>query len=327
MAASARPIHFGVSLPQISRTWEETRHAAETFERLGYDSVWLNDHLYGVPRPEIPILECWTTLTAVGAITERVQLGTVVSPPGFRNPALLAKVVATLDQITGGRVILGMGAGWFAQEFRGYGFEFPETKTRLEQLAEAAEISKRAWTEPGMTFQGKHFHTENLILAPAPVHQPHPPLLIGGGGEKVLLRIAARWADIWNNPAAQQTRLEQKIGILKQHCAAVGRNPDEITVSQQCLVLIARNEDEAGPMVERATKLFGGHMGDVHGPLAIAGTPETVAARIQKHIDLGCTMFVMEFFGRDTREPAQLFAETVLPRFREAVGSRAAATV
>src|SRR5581483_9665273 len=111
MAASARPIHFGVSLPQISRTWEETRRAAETFERLGYDSVWLNDHLFGVPRPEIPILEAWTTLSAIGALTQRVQLGTLVSPPGFRNPALMAKVAATLDQITGGRVIVGLGAG------------------------------------------------------------------------------------------------------------------------------------------------------------------------------------------------------------------------
>ena len=138
MTTATRPIHFGASLPQISRTWEETRRAAETFERLGYDSLWLNDHLYGVPRPDISILECWTTLTAVGAITERVQLGTVVSPPGFRNPALMAKVVATLDQITQGRVILGMGAGWFEQEYRGYGFDFPPAKVRLQQLAEHA---------------------------------------------------------------------------------------------------------------------------------------------------------------------------------------------
>src|SRR5579883_2226382 len=190
MAATTQQYHFGVSLPQISRTWEETCRAAETFDRLGYDSVWLNDHLYGVPRPDIPILEAWTTLSAVGAITKSVQLGTVVSPPGFRNPALMAKIVATLDQITNGRVILGMGAGWFAQEFRGYGFDFPETKVRLQQLAEAAEIARRAWTEPGLTYQGKHFRTENLILAPGPVRQPHPPILIGGSGEKVTLRIA-----------------------------------------------------------------------------------------------------------------------------------------
>jgi alkanesulfonate monooxygenase SsuD/methylene tetrahydromethanopterin reductase-like flavin-dependent oxidoreductase (luciferase family) len=138
MTSLSGGFHFGVSLPQISRTWEETRRAAETFEHLGYDSVWLNDHLYGVPLAEIPILEAWTALSAIGALTERVQLGTVVSPPGFRNPALMAKVVATLDQVTGGRVIPGLGAGWFEQEYRGYGFDFPPVRQRLEQLAEAA---------------------------------------------------------------------------------------------------------------------------------------------------------------------------------------------
>ncbi|HZU77606.1 MAG TPA: TIGR03560 family F420-dependent LLM class oxidoreductase [Dehalococcoidia bacterium] len=316
MAATTQQYHFGVSLPQISRTWEETCRAAETFDRLGYDSVWLNDHLYGVPRPDIPILEAWTTLSAVGAITKSVQLGTVVSPPGFRNPALMAKIVATLDQITNGRVILGMGAGWFAQEFRGYGFDFPETKVRLQQLAEAAEIARRAWTEPGLTYQGKHFRTENLILAPGPVRQPHPPILIGGSGEKVTLRIAARFADIWNNPAGSQGRLAQKVEALKEHCQQVGRNFDEITISQQTLVLITRSEEDVPAMIDRAARIFGGHMGDPRGPLALAGTPDTVAKQIQKHAELGCRYFIIEFFGRDTREPAELFAETVMPRFR-----------
>ncbi len=325
MSPQARPVHFGVSLPQISRTWEETRSAAEVFERQGYDSVWLNDHLYGVPRPDIPILECWTTLTAVGAITNRVELGTVVTPPGFRNPALLAKIVATLDQITQGRVILGMGAGWFEQEFRGYGYPFPPIGERMQQLEEAAEISRRAWTEPGLTFNGKHFHTDNLVLAPGPVRQPRPPILIGGGGEKVLLRIAARFADIWNNLAVNQSRLEHKIQVLRQHCDAVGRDPSEITISQQTLVLIAPTEAEAAAGIERAARIFGGHMGDVHGPLAIAGTPDTVAERIQRHIDLGCRYFIMEFFGRDTREPAQLFADQVMPQFRHATVARAGA--
>lgn len=316
MTSDRRSVHFGVSLPQISRTWEETSRAAETFERLGYDSVWVNDHIYGVPRPEVPILEAWTLLTAVGAITQRVELGTLVSPPGFRNPAMMAKIVATLDQITGGRVVLGMGAGWFEQEFTGYGFPFPGRRERLEMLAEAAEIARRAWTEPGLTFNGKHFHTQNLILAPSPARQPHPPILIGGGGEKVTLRIAARFADIWNNSAGSQGRLEHKIGVLKNHCAAVGRDPAEITISQQTLVLIAPDDEQAEAMIERASKIFGGHMGDVRGPLAIAGTPERVAERIQRHIDLGCTHFIIEFFGRDTREPAQIFADTVLPRFK-----------
>jgi F420-dependent oxidoreductase-like protein len=308
------PVHFGVTVPQISRTWEEAKAAALEFERLGFDSLWVCDHLYGVPRPEIPILESWTLLTALGAITERVELGTLVSPPGFRNPAHLAKIVATLDRITGGRVVPGIGAGWFRQEFVGYGYDFPDTRVRLQRLAEAAEVMTRAWTEPGLTFQGKHYRTEGLILAPPPVRRP--PLLIGGGGEKVTMRIAARFADIWNNGAGQQARLGHKVAVLREHCRAVGRDPDAVRISQQAMVLITEKEADVEPMLNRAAQLFGGHMGDVRGPLAIAGTPDTVAERIQRHLDLGCSHFVIEFFGRDTRVPARLFAETVMPRFR-----------
>jgi len=310
-----RSVHFGVNLPQISRTWAETKAAALEFERLGFDSVWLNDHLYGVPRPEIPILECWSTLTAVGAITERVELGTLVSPPGFRNPAYFAKVVATIDQITGGRVVPGIGAGWFTREFTDFGFPFPEARERVRMLAEAAELLKRAWSEPIVTFAGKHVRAETLTSAPGPVRQP--PLLIGGGGEKVTMRIAARFADIWNNAAASQSHLPRKVEVLRRHCEEVGRDPAAVRVSQQTLVLITERAEDVEPMLERAGRIFGGHMGDVRGPLAIAGTPTMVTEAIERHIDLGCSHFVIEFFGRDTREPARLFAETVLPRFRQ----------
>lgn len=310
-------VHFGVTLPQISRTWEEAKAAAQEFERLGFDSVWVCDHLLGVPRPEIPILESWTLLSAIGAVTERVELGTLVTPPGFRNPAHLAKIVATLDRITGGRVVPGLGAGWNRQEFTAYGYEFPDTRERLGRLAEAVELMTRAWTEPGLTYQGRYYRTENLTIAPPPARRP--PLLIGGGGEQVTMRIAARFADIWNNPAVQQTRLAQKVRVLRDHCRAVGRDPEGIRISQQCLVLITEREADVEPMLQRAEQLFGGHMGDVRGPLAIAGTPDTVAERIQRHVDLGCTHFVIEFFGRDTRVPARLFAEAVLPRFRAPV--------
>lgn len=308
------PVHFGVNLPQISRTWDETRAAALEFERLGFDSLWLNDHLYGTPRAEITILEAWSVLAAVGALTERVELGTLVSPPGFRNPAYLAKVVATLDQVTGGRVVPGLGAGWFRREFTDYGYPFPEARDRVRAMGEAAEIMTRAWREPELTFAGEYFHVENLMVTPRPA-QP-PKLLIGGGGEQVTMRVAARWADIWNNSAGNQTKLPQKVEVLRRHCQSVGRDPGAIRVSQQTLVLITEQDADVEPMLERASKLFGGHMGDVRGPLAIAGTPDMVAGAIQRHIDLGCTHFVIEFFGRDTRVPARLFAESVMPRFR-----------
>lgn len=307
-------VHFGVNLPQISRTWDETKAAALEFERLGFDSVWLNDHLYGVPRPEIPILECWTTLTAVAAITERVELGTLVTPPGFRNPAYLAKVVATLQQITGGRVVPGIGAGWFTREFTDFGYPFPSAPERVRAMAEAVEIMRRAWTEDDLTFKGRHYQVENLTVTPRP--ERPPTLLTGGGGEKVSMRTAARFADIWNNSAAGQSNLPRKVEVLRRLCDEVGRNPADVRVSQQTLVLITERGEDVEPMLERAGRIFGGHMGDVRGPLAIAGTPEMVGDAIQRHLDLGCTHFVIEFFGRDTREPARLFAETVMPRFR-----------
>lgn len=308
-------VHFGVTLPQIKRGWEDARAAALEFEALGFDSVWFNDHLYGVPMPNLPILEAWTALSAIGALTSRVEIGTLVTPVGFRNPALLAKMAATLDHITGGRVIVGLGSGWFQMEFEGYGFPFPPLRTRLEQLDEAAALMKQVWTESQPSFRGRHFHTESVFCEPRPHRQPHPPILIGGGGEKVLLRIVAQHAQIWNNLAVNQNDLPRKAQRLREHCDAIGRDPAAITVSQQCLVVIGETEAEATAKVEKAQAIYGGHMGPM-GPLTIAGTPAQCIERIEAHRAHGCSMFLIEFFGRDTREPARLFAEAVLPAFR-----------
>lgn len=306
-------VHFGVTLPQIKRPWNDTVAAAKELDALGFHSVWFNDHLYGVPMPHLPILEAWTALTAVGALTERVELGTLVTPVGFRNPALLAKMAATLDVVTNGRVIVGLGTGWFQSEFAGYGLPFPSLHDRLEQLDETATILKLLWSESQPSFAGKHYTLEATYCEPKPVRRP--PILIGGGGEKVLLRLAARHADVWNNLAVNQNDLAAKIAKLHEHCAAVGRDRAEIRVSQQCLVVIGDSEDDARVKSEKAAAIYGGHMG-AGGPLSIAGTAEQCIAKIEAHLALGCTMFVMEFFGRDVREPARLFAERVLPRFQ-----------
>jgi len=306
-------VHFGVTLPQIKRSWTETRDAALAFDQLGFDSVWLNDHLYGIPGPQLPILEAWTTLAAVAAVTERVQLGTLVSPVGFRNPALLAKMAATLDNIAAGRVIVGLGSGWFAAEFEGYGLEFPPLRQRLQQLDEAATLMKQMWTEPQATFAGRHYRTAAVFCEPKPVRRP--PLLIGGGGERVLMRLAAQHADIWNNLAVHQSELGAKVEVLNQHCRALQRDPATITVSQQCLVVLGANEADARAKVERAQQIYGGHLG-AGGPHSIAGTAAQCIDKLRQHIALGCTMFIIEFFGRDTREPARLFAEQVMPAFR-----------
>jgi len=307
-------VKFGVTLPQIKRTWEEARDAACEFDALGYDSVWVCDHVYGVPAPNLPIFEAWTELAAVAAITQKVELGTLVTPPFFRNPAVLAKQVATLDHISNGRVIVGLGAGWFQPEFEGTGSAFPPLGERMRALEETAQILKALFSEERATFEGKHFQIRDAICEPKPIRRP--PILIGGGGERVLMGIVARHADIWNNLAVNQPLLGAKVEALKKRCDQERRDLDTLEISQQCVVVIGEDEAAAKTGLERAKKIYGGHMGaglEEHG---IWGTPEQVIERIERHRSLGCSTFLIEFFGRDTRPPAQLFAEKVVPAFR-----------
>jgi F420-dependent oxidoreductase-like protein len=309
-----REIRFGVTLPQIKRSWAEARDAAVEFDRLGFDSVWVCDHLLSVPMPNLPILEAWSVLAAVAAVTSRVQLGTLVTPPFFRNPAVLAKQIATIDNISDGRVIAGLGGGWFAQEFEGYGIPFPPIRERLRALAETCEIMTRLWTEPSVSFAGKHFAVSDAICEPKPVRRP--PILIGGGGEKLLMGIAVKYADVWNNLATSQAQLGGKIEALKRRCRELGRDFDSLEVSQQCVVVIAEDDDGARSALAKAARVYGGHMGGALEEHGIWGSPDGVIERLRRHIALGCTSFVIEFFGRDTREPARLFAERVMPAFR-----------
>ncbi|MGH7337275.1 MAG: TIGR03560 family F420-dependent LLM class oxidoreductase, partial [Myxococcota bacterium] len=232
----ARPVRFGVTLPQIKRSWAETSACAREVDALGFDSLWVCDHVYGVPLPNLPILEAWTLLAAVASITERAKLGTLVTPPFFRNPAILAKQIATIDQIAPGRVIAGLGAGWFPPEFEQTGCAFPSTRERLRALEETVEILKRMWTEEKATFEGRHFRVVDALCEPKPAKRPE--ILIGGGGEQVLMGIAARHADVWNNMAVFQAQLPNKVAALRRRCEQLGRDPASIEISQQCVVVI-----------------------------------------------------------------------------------------
>lgn len=310
-----RPMRFGATLPQIKRSWQEARAAAEEFDRLGYDSVWVCDHLYGVPLPDLPIFEAWTELAAVAAVTERVQLGTLVTPPFFRNPALLAKQIATLDHVSGGRAAPGFGAGWFEPEFTNLGLPFPSLPERLAALDEMLTLLKSLWSEETTSFQGRHFSMKDARCEPKPLRPP--PILVGGGGERHLMGIAARHADVWNNMAVFQHQLPRKVEALRRRCDEVGRDFDSIEISQQCVVVIGEDEASARTQLEKAKKIYGGHMGGSLEEHGIWGAPEQVIERIERHRALGCSFLPIEFFGRDPREPARLFAETVMPAFRE----------
>ena len=309
----SRPVRFGVTLPQIKRTWQEARDAAVEFDRLGYDSLWVCDHLYGVPVPNLPILEAWTQLAAIAAITDQAKLGTLVTPPFFRNPAVLAKQIATIEQIAPGRTIAGLGAGWFKPEFEQTGCDFPDTRDRLTALEEMIEVMKRMWTEEKATFEGRFYSVHEALCEPKPAKTPE--ILVGGGGEKVTMAIAARHADTWNNMAVFQAELAQKVEALDKRCEEAGRDPASIEKSQQCVVVIGEDDAAGRAGLEKARKIYGGHMGGALEEHGIWGSPERVIECIERHRALGVSFFVIEFFGRDTREPARLFAETVMSHY------------
>ena len=196
-----------------------------------------------------------------------------IAPVGKRNPAHTGKMIATVDNIAGGRIIPGFGSGWMAREFSDFGMPFVSTRDRLRQLEEGLQIFRGMFDpdQDEFSFEGEYFHTENLVTQPKPPRDM--PILVGGGGEQVTMRIAAQYADIWNNSAGAQDNLEHKVSVLHGHAERLGRDPSEIRVSQQCLVTIVEDDEKVGPMVERAQKIFGGHMGNPAGDMALTGTP------------------------------------------------------
>ena len=197
-------------------------------EELGYDSIWVYDHFHNVPRPaHEAVFECWTTMAAISQRTSRVRLGQMVGCNAYREPSVLAKITASVDVISGGRLDWGIGAGWYENEFKGYGFEFPEPKVRIGMLREAVEIVKAMWTEPEVTYEGRYYQLHRAHNDPKPLQQPHPPIWIGGGGEQLTLRVVARLADV-SNFGGNPEQWTHKAEVLKGHCADVGRDYDSI---------------------------------------------------------------------------------------------------
>lgn len=289
--------------------FERTRAAAQRAEAAGFSSFWLMDHLVQIPlfgTLDEPLLEAWTTLAGLAAVTSRIRLGTLVTATSYRNPALLAKMAATVDVISGGRVILGIGAGWFRTEYAQYGFTFPEKpSTRIAQLNEAVQVIKTLWTQPRARFEGKYFQVQDAILEPKPLQKPHPPILIGGGGEKLTLRVAARHANAVNwfgNPAV----IHHKRAVLARHCAAVGRDVDEITITSLEDVIVARQE--AGVRHKRGQY----HLGD---RASLIGTVTQIIDQIAELHAAGVRHLIVNIPHNDP-ETFDLLASDVLPAFR-----------
>ena len=300
-------VRFGVTPIQTGVDFEHIRKVVLTCERLGYDSVWLNDHFftssyfYPLPPPSAPFYECWVTLSGLAGLTENIRLGTLCTNVSFRNPALLAKMAACLDVISGGRLELALGAGWFAEEHRAYGFPFPPISQRAEQLGEAVQIIKSLWTQEKTSFHGKHFELTEAYSSPKPLQRPFP-IGIGARGSKLMLRVAARYADHWNIQTPITTKqYQRKVQILEGYCRELGRDPGRMRRSLWAGAIIGEDESD---FARKVAELNPRHPSYIES--RIAGTPEQCIDKIRQFISLGASLFILYFTGGRAEQPGAL---------------------
>ncbi|RLG48257.1 MAG: F420-dependent oxidoreductase [Thermoproteota archaeon] len=284
-------------------------------ELLGYDSIWVNDHLiFGSG-----ILECWTTLSSLVPITERVRLGTLVLCNNFRLPSVVAKMAATLDYISNGRLEFGIGAGWNEEEHKAYGIPFSNPVERVERLREAIEIIKRMWTERTPCYNGRYYRIEGAVCEPKPLQNPHPPITIGGAGEKLMMKLIAQHADRCNFAHRSPDEYSHKLSVLKVACTKVGRDFGEIEKSWWGRVIISKDEKEVKKQIKTLYKSqsrespFKEWTEKVKAN-SIVGTPEECVEKLRKYIKLGVTYFILRFGDAPSKNGLRLFAEEVIPK-------------
>lgn len=307
-------VDFGVMLRQQKIDFADIQQAAHLCDDLGYHSVWFYDHVLGQGAVDVDIYEPWTLMSALSSTTKDIKLGTMVLCNGFRHPPLLAKMASTLDVISNGRVEFAIGAGWFEEEFNAYGYDFPATRERIEMLSESVSILKDMWTKDKSSFNGRYYQIENAICNPKPLQKPYIPVSIGGSGEKYLLRLVAEKADEWNSPASTAASFDHKYSVLEKHCKDIGRNIDEINISQQTVCVLVENSSELEEKMVKAQRRYG-FFGDIN-EFGIIGTPEECIKKIYGDIDRGISKYTI--FFSDVMKPAtlKLFAKEVMSEFR-----------
>ncbi|MBA2450627.1 MAG: TIGR03560 family F420-dependent LLM class oxidoreductase [Chloroflexi bacterium] len=296
--------------------WDSVASVARAVDESAFDSLWLYDHfLYeggysGHPIPE-PVMECFTMLGALAAITQRVSLGQLVLGVPYRNPAMVTKMATTLDLISHGRSILGLGAGWHRREHEAYGWgTFEEAPVRMRRLEEAIQVMLTLWTERPASFEGEFYRLDNVVENPAPIQQPHPPIMIGGSGERVTLRLVAQYAQFCNVSGDPAT-VERLFSILREHCDRLERPYDQITRSIYTTVILGRDEAEVATKRERLS-----HFIPTKG--ALIGTPDQLIDTFGDYARGGCQYVVFRTPDWLDVEPVQLFAERVIPALADA---------
>lgn len=287
---------------------------AQAADEGGWDSVWLYDHFHTVPEPTMEAtFECWTSTTAIARATQRVNVGQMVGCNGYRNPALYAKIASTVDVASNGRLYAGLGAGWYEQEWKAYGYEWPELRARMGQFREAAEIVHRMWTEDKPVFKGKYYHIDGPINEPKGIRKPHIPLWIGGGGEQVTLKLVAKWGDACNVGAGNPAVIREKLAILRGHCEEQGRDYRSLTKSTSVVAHVLADGDDAEGITRpsRAGKSL-----DEYAKTALIGSPDAIRTRLQAVVDAGAD-YIIVYMPRIAYDqtPLRRFAQEVIPHF------------
>ena len=297
---------FGLHLPDYTfpdtppdRLFDRVAEQARAAEAAGFSLVTVMDHLYqigGIGPVEDPMLEGWSTLTALARETKRVRLGTLVTGVTYRNPAMLAKMATTLDVISGGRAIFGLGAAWNDVEHRGYGIDFPPIRERMDRLDEALTIAHAMFTEERPSFEGAHYRIDQALNSPRPIQPGGPRIMVGGGGEQRTLKIAAKHADMTHWFPLGFDVLRHKTEVLAGHCEAIGRDPSTIERTMASPVVVAGSDDEARAFLERVPP--------ERRPYVVVGRPDQVVDTLRTYLDAGFTGFT--FNNTSYRTPDQI---------------------
>jgi F420-dependent oxidoreductase-like protein len=296
--------------------FERVSQIAVTAERSGFDSVWVMDHLYQIAMigpPENAMFEAYTLLGGIAARTTKVRLGTMVTGVTYRNPALLAKIVTSLDVISSGRAVLGIGSAWNEQEHDGYGFDFYTSRERFERLTEAVQIARLMFTEERPSFDGQYYRIHEALNVPRPVTPGGPPILVGGSGEKWTLRLVAERADACNLFGDVET-IRHKVSVIEQHCAEIGRDPSEITKTRLGSMLIGATEADADAKLPAFAEARGLTREQARG-FATVGGPESVAEQAQAFLDAGLDGLLFNMPDSQDLEPIRLAGATLAPLF------------
>lgn len=312
---------FGVMVPQGWRmdladiadpveAYEAMTRVGQEAEALGFDSIWLYDHFHTVPVPTQEVtFECWVSTAALARDTKTVRIGQMVTCNGYRNPALLAKMASTVDVLSHGRLDFGIGAGWYEHEYKAYGYDYPDAPERLRYLREAVQVILAMWTQEEAVFEGKYYHIQGAINQPKGVQKPHIPLLIGGGGEKVTLKLVAQYGDACNVGGDIET-IQHKFAVIKQHCETVGRNYADIHRTSSTACIMGESEEAALAQL----KPFERQMLEMLRRSALIGTPEAVRQRLNEFEEAGVQELILTFPNITKLESMRTFAHEFIQK-------------